>query len=102
MGILEEKGLLSTGEGKFWKEMVGKGAEEVGNRCAESGRVWVPGPGSIAREEQGQADARWTGDGRGEAGGESERGKLASRSTNKNEMVKRMRTLEGLLTGRPR
>lgn len=56
VGVLEHNGLVSPGEGEFWKKMINKSAEEMKNECLQSGRKWIDGPESTW---EGEPDARF-------------------------------------------
>ncbi|GLA36010.1 hypothetical protein AnigIFM63309_001668 [Aspergillus niger] len=68
VAMLEDAGVVASGEGAFWKSMINGGAESIKRACGESGRKWIDGP-EITFE--GDPDARFRdrdGDGKKEVG----------------------------------
>ncbi|KAJ5106823.1 hypothetical protein N7456_003498 [Penicillium angulare] len=56
-GMLENAGIVSTGEGAFWKGMINRSSEEMKNECLRTGKKWIDGPESTF---EGEPDARFT------------------------------------------
>lgn len=56
VGMLEKAGLVSPGEGEFWKSMINRSSEEMKNECLREGRKWIDGAESTC---EGEPDARF-------------------------------------------
>ena len=56
VGMLETAGVVGSGEGEFWKQMINRSAEEMKSECMRTGRRWVDGPESTF---EGDPDARY-------------------------------------------
>ena len=85
--MLEDAGVLRTGEGAFWKSMINEGAESIKRACGDSGRKWIDGPDVVF---EGEPDARFR-----DEGGKKEVGKLKD-----NEAFReRMQALMGKSSG---
>ncbi|KGO76610.1 hypothetical protein PITC_091330 [Penicillium italicum] len=56
VGTLEHAGVLSSGEGEFWKSMVNRSSEEMKNECLRAGKKWIDGPEST---HEGEPDAKF-------------------------------------------
>ncbi|PYH72053.1 uncharacterized protein BO88DRAFT_382652 [Aspergillus vadensis CBS 113365] len=56
VAMLEDAGVLGTGEGAFWKSMINEGAESIKRACGDSGRKWIDGPEVVFA---GEPDARF-------------------------------------------
>lgn len=86
--MLEQAGIVSSGEGEFWKGMINRSSEEMKIECLRFGKKWIGGPESTF---EGEPDARFG----GESGITKPVGKLAQ-----NEMFQaRMKSLLGAQTG---
>lgn len=55
--MLEDAGLVSSGEGAFWKRMINKSAQEMKDECLRSSKKWIDGPAESRFE--GEPDARF-------------------------------------------
>jgi hypothetical protein len=53
--VLERAGLVASGEGKFWKRMINRSAEEMKDECLRSGKKWKDGPAELTFD--GEPDA---------------------------------------------
>ncbi|KAE8131636.1 hypothetical protein BDV38DRAFT_290007 [Aspergillus pseudotamarii] len=82
-GMLEKEGVVSSGEGLFWEEMINLSADAMQDRCEWTGRTWVPG---LERVFEGEADARFV-----DKGGLRPVGRLRQNSV----LRERMLALEG-------
>ncbi|CAI7577428.1 unnamed protein product [Penicillium crustosum] len=49
--MLEHAGVVSSGEGSFWKNMINRSSEEMKNECLRAGKTWIDGPESTYEEE---------------------------------------------------
>ena len=56
VGMLEHAGVVSSGEGSFWKNMINKSSEEMKNECLRAGKTWIDGPESAY---EGEPDAKF-------------------------------------------
>lgn len=56
ISMLEDAGVVKSGEGAFWRDMVNKSAKGMEEACLGSGRVWISGPESSF---EGDPDARF-------------------------------------------
>lgn len=56
VGILEQAGIVSSGEGQFWKSMINRSSEEMKTQCLQGGKRWIDGPEST---HEGEPDARF-------------------------------------------
>ncbi|GKZ27894.1 hypothetical protein AbraIFM66951_007428 [Aspergillus brasiliensis] len=56
VAMLENAGVLASGEGAFWKSMINGGAESIKRACGDSGKKWVDGPEMVF---EGEPDARF-------------------------------------------
>jgi hypothetical protein len=56
VGMLEYAGVVSPGEGEFWKGMINKSSEEMKNECLRRNKKWIDGPESTC---EGEPDARF-------------------------------------------
>lgn len=54
---LERAGVVTGGEGDFWKGMVSLSASQMQDRCLRTGRNWTSGPQTAF---EGEPDARFT------------------------------------------
>jgi hypothetical protein len=54
--VLEHAGLVSSGEGGFWKSMINRSSEEMKSECLQAGKKWIDGPESTF---EGEPDARF-------------------------------------------
>jgi hypothetical protein len=54
--ILEHAGIVSSGEGRFWKNMINRSSEAMKNECLREGKKWIDGPESTY---EGDPDARF-------------------------------------------
>ena len=54
--MLEQAGVVSSGEGGFWKSMINRSSEEMKNACLQEGKKWIDGPESTY---EGEPDARF-------------------------------------------
>ncbi|KAJ5780139.1 hypothetical protein N7457_005299 [Penicillium paradoxum] len=54
--MLEQAGVVPSGEGEFWKRMVNRSSEEMKNECLRAGKKWIDGPESTY---EGEPDARF-------------------------------------------
>ncbi|KAJ9489928.1 hypothetical protein VN97_g3341 [Penicillium thymicola] len=50
-GMLENAGVVSSGEGSFWKNMINSSSEEMKNECLRAGKTWIDGPESTYERE---------------------------------------------------
>ncbi|KNG81806.1 hypothetical protein ANOM_009071 [Aspergillus nomiae NRRL 13137] len=53
---IPNSGVVPSGEGLFWEEMINLSAEAMQDRCVQSGTTWIPGPEQVF---EGEADARF-------------------------------------------
>ncbi|PYH29968.1 uncharacterized protein BO87DRAFT_380124 [Aspergillus neoniger CBS 115656] len=60
VAMLEDAGVLGTGEGAFWKSMINEGAESIKRACGDSGRKWIDGLEVVF---EGEPDARFKDEG---------------------------------------
>ncbi|BCR95121.1 uncharacterized protein AKAW2_20061S [Aspergillus luchuensis] len=60
VAMLEDAGVLASGEGAFWKSMINEGAESMKRACGDSGRKWIDGPEVVF---EGEPDARFKDEG---------------------------------------
>jgi hypothetical protein len=56
VGILEDAGVVPSGEGEFWKSMINRSSEEMKNECLLKGKIWTDGAESTY---EGEPDARF-------------------------------------------
>ncbi|CAP93923.1 hypothetical protein E8E15_007111 [Penicillium rubens] len=56
VGMLEHAGVVSPGEGEFWKSMINKSSEEMKNECLQGKKKWIDGPESTY---EGEPDAKF-------------------------------------------
>ena len=56
VGMLEHAGVVSSGEGEFWKSMINKSSVEMKNECLQQGKKWIDGP---ELTYEGEPDARF-------------------------------------------
>lgn len=54
--MLEHAGVVSSGEGGFWKSMINRSSEEMKDACFQEGTTWIDGPESTY---EGEPDARF-------------------------------------------
>lgn len=54
--MLEHRGVLSSGEGKFWTSMINKSSEEMKTECLRAGKKWIDG---LVSTFEGEPDARF-------------------------------------------
>ncbi|KAE8337841.1 hypothetical protein BDV24DRAFT_139052 [Aspergillus arachidicola] len=54
--MLEKEGVLPSGEGQFWEEMINLSAEAMQDQCVRTGRTWIPGSEQVF---EGEADERF-------------------------------------------
>lgn len=57
--MLEKSGIVSAGEGEFWKSMINRSSEEMKTGCLQAGKKWIDGPESTF---EGEPDARFGGE----------------------------------------
>ncbi|KAJ5245209.1 hypothetical protein N7489_005305 [Penicillium chrysogenum] len=62
VGMLEHAGVVSPGEGEFWKSMINKSSEEMKNECLQGKKKWIDGPESTY---EGEPDAKFADSERG-------------------------------------
>lgn len=57
VGVLEGAGLVSVGEGQFWKRMINRSSAEMKGECVRADKKWMDGPAESTFE--GEPDARF-------------------------------------------